>query len=209
MPESRKTSGKCDICGHSTTKGAMAGHLDKCLPAHDTRGTSTKMVELRFESPGDPRYWLFVEAKAGSALDDIDALLRRVWLECCGHMSAFYVGHGELDKGAKIGTVLSTKGLKFKYDYDFGSTTRLGGQVVGTRVGAAGDAPVRLLARNEPPAWSCDECDAPATTLCQYCFEEDGGLFCDTHADEHPHAEEEVYLPVVNSPRMGVCGYAG
>jgi len=25
----------------------------------------------------------------------------------------------------------------------------------------------------------------------------------------HEHADEEIYLPVVNSPRMGVCGYTG
>ena len=34
-------------------------------------------------------------------------------------------------------------------------------------------------------------------------------IVCDAHAAAHEHADEEVYLPVVNSPRMGVCGYTG
>ncbi|MGZ8519503.1 MAG: hypothetical protein ACXWX7_05065, partial [Candidatus Binatia bacterium] len=68
---------------------------------------------------------------------------------------------------------------------------------------------VRLLARNEPLVWPCDDCQAPATVVCPFCIDSGDGLFCDAHADAHEHAGEEVYLPVVNSPRMGVCGYTG
>jgi hypothetical protein len=31
---------------------------------------------------------------------------------------------------------------------------------------------------------------------------------CAAHESTHP-CEDEAFLPVVNSPRMGVCGYAG
>ncbi len=37
---------------------------------------------------------------------------------------------------------------------------------------------------------------------------QDDDFFCDEHAEEHA-CEEESLLPVVNSPRMGVCGYCG
>jgi hypothetical protein len=38
---------------------------------------------------------------------------------------------------------------------------------------------------------------------------ETSGLLCDVHAEIHPHDEcaEPVFL--VNSPRMGMCGYTG
>ena len=55
----------------------------------------------------------------------------------------------------------------------------------------------------------CGESEAPATVVCPYCNDSDDRLFCDTHADAHENANEEIYLPVVNSPRMGVCGYTG
>ena len=74
-------------------------------------------------------------------------------------------------------------------------------------MGSIGRGAVRLLARNDPPALSCAECTSAAILVCPYCPED--GLFCDTHAAAHGHAAEEAYLPVVNSPRMGICGYTG
>jgi len=96
-----------------------------------------------------------------------------------------------------------------EYEYDFGSTTALTGELVCKRQGSIGRASVRLLARNEPLVWPCGDCKAPATVVCPYCIDSDDGLFCDAHAETHEHAGEEVYLPVVNSPRMGVCAYSG
>ncbi len=82
------------------------------------------------------------------------------------------------------------------------------GQAVSVHHGAKGREVVRLLARTrlqEP----CTQCAAPATVVCPYCLDDGEALLCATHAGTHEHAEEEVYLPVVNSPRMGVCGYVG
>jgi hypothetical protein len=164
---------------------------------------------LRFSSLEDPRYWIYLEARAETTLQSVDALLRRVWLECCGHMSAFRMGRDELGKGRKVGEAFSRRGQSFDYEYDFGSTTALRGKVTGTREGCLGRHATRLVARNDPIEWSCAECDAPATVVCTYCVYEGPGLFCERHAAGHEHAEEEVYLPVVNSPRMGVCAYEG
>jgi hypothetical protein len=33
-------------------------------------------------------------------------------------------------------------------------------------------------------------------------------LLCDDCAADHEH-DEEMFLPVVNSPRIGMCGYSG
>jgi len=186
----------------------MARHLMSCpAAAYDAGGAQTALVQLRIEAAADPRYWLYVEARSDATLQQLDALLRRVWLECCGHMSAFRVGREELAKRSAIGLVLGRRGLAFTYDYDFGSTTSLRGQVLGERQGSRGRAALRLLARNDPRSWRCEMCTRPATVVCPFCIDSGPCLFCDGHAQEHPCAEEEVYLPVVNSPRMGVCAY--
>ncbi|MDP2782290.1 hypothetical protein [Devosia sp.] len=75
---------------------------------------------------------------AGDArLENLDKFLRQVWLECCGHLSAFRIEGNELKKSKKLRHALSP-GIELVHEYD-----------------------------------------------------------------------EEMLLPVVNSPRTGVCGYAG
>ena len=190
-------------------KTKMIAHLEGCVAAHDEIGQPQLLVVFRFGPVGAPRYWLIIEAKADAQLRHVDTLLRQLWLECCGHMSAFRIGRRELAMTAATAIAFARAASKVEYEYDFGSTTALMGELVGKRHGSIGRASVRLLARNEPLVWPCGDCKAPATVVCPYCIDSDDGLFCDVHADVHEHAGEEVYLPVVNSPRMGVCGYTG
>jgi hypothetical protein len=187
----------------------MTRHVVKCAEEHDAPGEQEAIVQLRVDAAGDPRYWLHLEARSTASLQQLDSLLRRVWLECCGHMSAFRVGESELAMRARVGSVFNRKGLAFSYEYDFGSTTELKGQVLGVREGCLGRAATRLLARNDALAWRCDECDRSAVIVCPFCIHGDSCVFCAAHARTHPCAGEEAYLPVVNSPRMGICAYAG
>jgi hypothetical protein len=64
------------------------------------------------------------------------------------------------------------------------------------------------MARNDPPEYLCDLCDKPATQICTMCLYKDEGLLCEAHAKTHK-CGDEMFLPVVNSPRVGVCGYSG
>lgn len=38
-------------------------------------------------------------------------------------------------------------------------------------------------------------------------YDDENPFYCDTHAAAR--GDEWAFLPVVNSPRMGVCGYTG
>jgi len=203
--------GKCGLCGHITAKTQMSRHLASCAPARDGKGQRDRFVQLRLEAAGDSRYWLQVEARQDATLKQLDALLRRVWLECCGHMSAFHLGDAEPSMRSKVGAVFHAQGLRFEHEYDFGDTTVLKGKVLGAREGAPGRSAVRVLARNLPLQWSCATCGAEAVVICPFCVHDDQSncLFCESHAGSHPCAKEEVFLPVVDSPRMGVCGYTG
>jgi hypothetical protein len=156
----------------------------------------------------DKRYWLEVVVPMTARLSTLDQFLRVTWLECCDHLSAFSgTGrHGAtLSSALKVGDVFARQ-KSIEYVYDFGSSTEL----VIKRVKSVSPPTKKivLLTRNEPPAESCEECGAAATSICPDCSLAEGGLFFDQHAQDHECGEERL-LPVVNSPRMGVCGYGG
>jgi hypothetical protein len=152
-----------------------------------------------------------VAIPAESTLQSLDKFLRKTWLECCGHMSAFRIGRDELSMSRKIGAIPATV-KKLIYEYDFGSTTELQISIIGTIAAQLlGKEKVKMLARNIAPQIPCDKCGKPAEYICQECFCEDEGMLCRSCADEHgcATAPDEGLLPVVNSPRCGVCAYTG
>ena len=203
-------SGTCELCRDELAKARMAAHLIACASAHDSGPRQERLIQVKVEAEGAPEYWLYLEGRESATLQQVDLLLRQTWLECCGHMSAFRIGRLEPAKPTALGDVFRSKGLAFQYEYDFGSTTALKGKVVAFRSGWMGRSAVRLLARNAALPWVCQQnCDHPATLICPFCIHEGPSLFCKRHAPSHPCAKEEVWLPVVNSPRMGVCGYTG
>ena len=109
----------------------------------------------------------------------------------------------------KLGDVLSAK-VVFHHTYDFGTSTELKLRVVDEREGSIGRKSLRVLSRNEAPVWECDVCGEPATQICAMCiYESDNPFYCEDHAEDHDCEEIEMLLPVVNSPRMGMCGYTG
>jgi hypothetical protein len=231
MAKRMQTSGVCQLCQGVFGKAAMTRHLTKCLAAHE-QPTIGKAVSKGGRKPGklfhlvvqgkyNPQYWLHLEMPATATLRDLDAFLRDIWLECCGHLSAFKIDNAqfsvqtaaeagdpwfappwpERNMDVAVGKVLRP-GLKFSHEYDFGSTTHLELRVVGEREGArSGKEPVRLLARNEAPAIPCERCKQPAAWVDTF---EDHWV-CERCLGD----SEEGALPVVNSPRVGVCGYTG
>jgi hypothetical protein len=232
LKEHRQQRGACELCGEDVSRRNAQSHASRCAPAHDLRnGPPQDLVQLRAMAPGLPAYWLDLEAKADAKLEALDAFLRRIWLECCGHLSAFTVGatryfsrgyelgssgfgvfggHRPVERSmnARLRDALPVVGERFEYEYDFGSTTTLQLKVIGERTGRPGRHAVRLLARNTPPAWPCAVCGQPAAVVCAYCLSGDRNAFvCATHESEHACGETEGFLPVVNSPRVGVCGY--
>ena len=94
---------------------------------------------------------------------------------------------------------------EYSYVYDFGSTTRLTGKVLAKADGAPGEG-VRILARNNPPTFGCDECGKVALERCQDCE----AFYCQNCLlDEEHECGDEMSMPVVNSTRMVVCGFTG
>ncbi|MDR2622583.1 MAG: hypothetical protein LBC48_08420 [Dysgonamonadaceae bacterium] len=119
---------------------------------------------------------------------------------------------GEVPMSRKVKQVLDA-GLKLEYEYDFGSSTCLILNVV-AEYSIKADNKIVLLSRNEPPEWLCDLCGKePATQICTVHNWDEEAMFCNKcapkHAKQCPDFEDYASMPVVNSPRMGVCGYEG
>ena len=226
MSRRQISRGTCVFCKKAYAKTGMSRHLKACkarkaaIAAEDANGApTTRLFHLAVAGTYASDYWLHLEMSANATLYDLDQFLRDIWLECCGHLSMFEImgkrfmstvfdswwEEDERDMNSKLVQVL-TPGLKFSHEYDFGTPTNLTLQVVSERQGAMHeDELIHILARNEPPDWRCEVCGEPATCICVFC---DYTFLCDKCIETHSCGEEGL-LPVVNSPRMGMCGYTG
>lgn len=203
----QRSFGICEVCRARSAKGAMAAHLRKCLPRAGDGATVDGLL-IRVQATGAPVYWMDCVVRIDATLRHLDSFLRLTWLECCGHMSQFSAGRRrEIGMSVSVAKALELSEKRLAYEYDFGSTTALVISHLG-RVDVALGKPLRLVARNEPLVWACEECGDPATDICTQCVYDAQGFCCAKHARKHK-CGDDMFLPVVNSPRMGVCGYAG
>ena len=213
--------GKCFLCDKSFTKSGISRHLKACqerdrASADRVRapgGLKMKGFRLAIEGRDFPGYWLHLEITADATLRVLDQFLRDTWLECCGHMSAFYIEGKEHSPGSRVnlGRILS-QGMQFYHRYDFGTMTDLTLRVMSQGDASEGASGIRVLARNDPPVIPCVKCGAPAAQMCTECIWDGEGFYCGECAAlptvQSPSCDE-MFLPVVNSPRMGECAYTG
>lgn len=222
--------GACFLCHAPFPKSKILRHLKTCRPNDvPASGKPVRWLHLEIKGRYLSDYWLHVAIPARWKLADLDQFLRDIWLECCGHLSGFTIdnvrysceppdeamGFGALfetdDKSmnAKLGKILQV-GAKFSYEYDYGSTTELVLCVVNTFEAPPAQNAMCILARNLPPEFSCAECGKPATKLA----EGGNGLdpedcYCNDCAKGLDEDAQDMLMPIVNSPRVGVCGYCG
>lgn len=238
--ERQELNGKCSFCGGVFSKFVMTHHLKSCKqrkttpikPSYEQKSKQldNRIFHLVVQDRYRVKYWMHLDVPADVSIKELDVFLREIWVECCGHLSAFTINNvqyerdiGSMDAmwlmtfGGRIpmsmnirtGAVLRP-GLKFHYIYDFGTTTHLTLKVLSEREEDITDRHIQILARNEPPLIICDVCGKLATQVCSQCIYEDEGKawLCDKCAQEHK-CGEDMLLPVVNSPRVGLCAYTG
>ncbi|MGH2508942.1 MAG: hypothetical protein ACRDHZ_16285, partial [Ktedonobacteraceae bacterium] len=184
----RRTSrGTCMLCQREFGKAAMTRHLEACRQKAVTEAQAGKplpsppssVFHLLVQGHFLPMYWLHLDVTASTTLAALDQFLRDIWLECCGHLSAFtiadtryVVDEAMMDSWSwrkpsqrvhvPLATVLSP-GLVCAYAYDFGSTTELTLKVLAQREVTGQTNAIEVLARNVLPITSCNECCKPAT----------------------------------------------
>lgn len=219
MANKKQSRGNCAYCGRELARGGMGRHLAGCdarlqaIARTHASGEAVPLIHLQVVGGWSGDHWLHLEVSGETTLKKLDGYLRAIWLECCGHLSAFsYPGRGGRDVGMarKVMDVLGPE-AELEHVYDFGTSTvsRLKGLNVRRGVPTTRH-PIALMARNVAPAYDCQECGAPATSLCMECvYDDQPGTLCDEHAEDHPHEEYGSPMALVNSPRAGQCGYDG
>lgn len=222
MARGKQSKGKCAYCGTEITKSGISKHLFVCQKRQAVieKAQAIEKVEsevlyyLRVQGAYRNEFWLDLEMRGLSILKDLDSYLRSIWLECCGHLSRFSIGGWrgrEIPKSRRADEVFK-QGSELTHIYDFGTSSQTLIRVVGAREGKPTTTrPIVLMARNLMPEAKCIECGQPAAWLCMECLIEEDvwGTLCDAHAKNHPHDNYGEPIHLVNSPRMGMCGYNG
>ncbi len=218
------TKGTCHFCHQVFGKTAMTRHLGLCpqrvasFAAGKPSAKPARLLHLRAEGLHAPAYWMHLEMPADASLQTLDSFLRKSWLECCGHLSRFeihgtsyssYVDpeFGDKSMQVQVGKILEV-GDQFVHEYDFGTTTELRLKVLAEREDTVKKKSIELLAHNLLPEIPCDGCGKAATQTCSQCIYEESGWLCESCGKEHA-CGEEMLLPIINSPRVGMCGYDG
>ena len=198
----------------------------------------TAWYQLLLQSEYMNDYWLIIQIKEGASLKKLDQFIRDIWVECCGHLSCFEINGQLYESVPYMGKSMNSKlnnvfrsGMTIKYEYDYGSTTSLIIRVLDYYSAPAEKKDVVILSRNNPPEILCAECEKNKADWVNPYEYFDNGLICNeclkarvTAEIKEEDPDEEIdedyiseitdqvcedYLPVCNSPRMGVCGYDG
>jgi hypothetical protein len=142
-----KSNGKCVYCQKLCSKGTITRHLE----THLLKEEELPKIEIGIAvhlavTNGD--FFLHLLVPENASLKTIDTFLRKIWLECCGHLSEFTTADSnEVAMTIKVRTIFQQT-YKLKYEYDFGSTTQLDIELKGVY-----SIPLKrivLLSRNEP-----------------------------------------------------------
>lgn len=219
MTRQKQSRGNCAFCGREMTKGGLSRHLKSCAKRKEAnanaKGKQTETIyHLVVRDAYITDFWLHLEVNGRSSLTTLDRYLRAIWLECCGHLSEFSIGGWrgrKIGKSRKISAVFSS-GVELTHIYDFGTSSETLIKFVSTREGKPlTNKPIYLMARNNMPDAICDECGETAGWYCVDCLIKQGkqiGL-CQEHLADHDHDEYGGPSPLINSPRLGMCGYDG
>lgn len=218
------TRGKCRTCGELVAQAGAAGHM-----AGHWGGSGGGAYALLIESRERHEFWMLARAARGAFLSDIDARLRRSWLDChFDHVSMMVVDGIDFNGGVVIGehdpgdmylrmedhTVEEVLGSGSVGDYTYDlmphRSTYLDVRAVSECPATGMDRPVEVAVRNERIEHDCEECGARGggRRICIECSSLARDRFmCSACARGHRHDGDLRFLPARNSPRMGRCMY--
>lgn len=238
-----QTKGFCKYCGREYTKNGILRHLGACKKrktklTEENGKRRCRYFQIVIYGKYAKDYWLIIETSENTTLKELDNFIRDIWVECCGHLSAFTIngieyescpstncfwGQPSKNMNYRLRDVVDV-GDSISYEYDFGSTTELIVKLHSVREGEKRNSEIVILSRNNPPKIICSNCKQNEAEWvdpqryyeglpfwCEECLRE-GYDEEDDDGDEYYEDEDcvpEYFLNTCNSPRMGVCGYEG
>ena len=163
-------------------------------------------------------YWMYATVPKHFKFSKIDKFLKDYWCECCGHTSSLRLADPSkpfwsdsyqkvMKKGAEIGMELRP-GMMLNYEYDSGTSTELKLEVISTIFCSTMN--IAVVMQNDTPLFPCVGCNGMniSDRICTNC-EMKYCPHCSTANHPCNRSRSAFYLPIVNSPRIGKCGYTG
>jgi len=212
MEQELKSEGKCLYCNELLSQAEILKHLAKHLAQMEKDATGDNQSNYCHVEVEANEMFLHLLVKGDAPMKTIDKFLRDIWLECCGHMSEFRHKNFKIKMKDMVEDVFRPK-VKIYHDYDFGTTTRVF-LIAKKQYQLNLKEPIILLSRNEPLKLMCVSCKTePAINICAVCYYQEMAFFCKKCSKIHTKTCEDfadyAEMPIVNSPRMGECGYTG
>lgn len=219
--------GKCYYCGKELNERTIKRHMKSCgemqsvineeMAAKKGRTRNQFILSLK-DKYNKKRYCIYLSISGELQLVHLDKFIRDVWVECCGHLSSFIIDNnryndnsdGMYEMNVLLKDVLR-EGLKFDYEYDFGSTTHIELEVISKIKVSTNHSMIEIIARNNEIVHKCSRCRKTA----KYINYSQNEFLCEdctkgySDYDFHNMCIEEIGHEYYNSPRDGVCGYCG
>src|ERR1700733_11239972 len=123
------TKGQCSTCKTVVSNKAARQHLEKCTLLTKKGNNSCYLIRVH----GDAKvFWVYIAIPLKCTLAELDSFLRKLWLECCGHLSSFNIAgvtyedcmeasYGECDEKSSDIRIAAEKilrsGITFTYKY--------------------------------------------------------------------------------------------
>jgi hypothetical protein len=200
--------GKCVFCDELIEQQLIEKHLLNHLKTMTKNATITKNnfkhVIIKLDI-----FFIHLLVKSTKKLSNIDSFIKKIWVECCGHISDFRQKTKIIPKNSILKDFDETT-TKLTYTYDYGDSTILD-LILKKSYDLDIDDDLIILTRNEPIDFKCQICNKNTSeSICIIC---DFVFLCNTcstkHEKECSDYEDYAKSSIVNSPRMGVCGYEG
>ena len=185
--------GTCYNCQKTYDQYNMREHFQTCKILKDTQC----LVGVESED-----YWMVLLCTTNVRLINIDIFLRKVWLECCYHMSQF-----NQNKNDRLFDLINLDKHEIIYAYDMGSTTEVVLTIFEQKYVLLDDnasSSIILIAQNEKQLYKCEKCKKDAVYM------ENDGFDKEYRCKKCvPIKRNDMFNLIINSPRSGICGYDG
>jgi len=171
--------GICNLCQKEFSTASLIKHIKSC---NGYRGENLDRMLLQIKATDDPRYFLILAIRKDQTLRQLDIFLRKTWLECCGHLSCFYIDYTRFESDLDgADEVMSDDDIEsmfhlidtiipidehIQYEYDYGSTTDLTIYRYDDAQLSLDNTPIQILAQNIAP--DDDPFNSPGTGVCGY-----------------------------------------
>ena len=111
----------CRLCGRQYSTQGIGTHLRTCIPR--MAGAPENLADTIHLTVSAGQYRLELALQETCTFGDLDRFLKKIWLECCRHLSLFVINQREFRRKKSLLGQVSQPGMKFQHVYDLGASS--------------------------------------------------------------------------------------